>query len=68
MRLKALSVNSVVMEGNVPTKAQKNNLSSALIYILVQTLCSGFMFTLEVCINYQTNVFVCFYNKQKKLH
>lgn len=42
MRLKALSVNSVVMEGNVPTKAQKNNLSSALIYILVQTLCSGF--------------------------
>lgn len=38
MRLKALSVNSVVMEGNVPTKAQKNNLSSALIYILVQTL------------------------------
>lgn len=47
-----MSVNSVGMEGNVPTKAQKNNLSSALLYSLVQTLCSGSMLTLEVC-NYQ---------------
>ena len=42
MLLKALSVNTVVMEGNVPTKAWNNNPSSALLQIPVQTFCRVF--------------------------